>query len=316
MAKSVNVDNKTAKGLYLGLDGGASPNLLSSNPEDLGTVTNKTVNSVWIADKPGQPAAKIWAKKDTSPLGPAYTNENGKRYSNDWDKRKFFWSGYEWAVRGPSGSPQAPDPETGIRTWVDGVTIEKGDLTIETKGIKGGVEIISVPSLGYGTFEFTYSGNFGAWHPSSVFGIFTYDWAEINPGRGYSEIDAIEISRWNADNFPNTHGQVTYYPDEVEMAAPGYGISNNAFDIPNGYRTLSTSFEWYKDHLYVWTMDLTEGRVLLSDWYSANRIPRDNTQQMHINFWISEQPDPSGYQGWSTAHGDKVTFHSFTHKPV
>lgn len=66
MVKSVNVDNKTAEGLYLGLDSGVSPNLLSSNPEDLGTVANKVVVSVWLADEPGKPAIKLWSKKDTS----------------------------------------------------------------------------------------------------------------------------------------------------------------------------------------------------------------------------------------------------------
>lgn len=247
------------------------------------------------------------------PNGPTYLEHYGKRFSDDWGQITFEWSGYEWSIHGPRGEPQAEHPETGERQWVNGVEVrDNGDLALRSEGIDGGVEILTVPSLGYGIYTFIYSADFNAMHPSNVLGVFTYDWIEFNHGGGYSEIDFIEISRWNAPHLELPHASITYYPDDLEVARPGTGIIPSAFEIPAGHQTLTTRAEWRNGYLRVLT-STADGQVL-SDTESTSRIPRDNAQQVHINIWTSQQEDKEGYQGFSTARGDEIIFHSFSYE--
>lgn len=270
----------------------------------LKTTTSQTATS---SPKPDENTA--------SPMGPTYTQHFGERFSGAWGQSTFDWSGYTWSIRDSEGGPQAPNPTTGKRQWnQDGAKVQpNGDLVVENKGIDGGVEIILVPSTGYGEYEFTYSANFNEMHPSNVLGIFTYDFREFNRGEGFTEMDFIEVSRWNAPHLPLTHGSTTYYPDDVSESKPGAGITPDSFEIPSGYQTLTTKAKWSKGYLRV-TTTTQDGKVL-SDAVSTQRVPRDNAQQIHINLWTSEQKDALGYQGYRSATGDTITFHNFSYTP-
>lgn len=246
-------------------------------------------------------------------LGPTYVEQHGTRFAEDWSQITFDWSGYKWSIHGPKGPPQAEHPDTGVRQWVNGVEVrDNGDLALRSEVIDGGVEILTVPSLGYGVYTFTYSADFNAMHPSNVLGIFTYDWLEFNHGGGYTELDFIEISRWNAPHLELPHASVTYYTDDLEVAEPGTGIIPVSFQIPAGHQTLTTRAEWRENYLRVET-STADGTVLARS-ASTERIPRDNAQQVHVNIWTSQQQDPDGYQGYATARGDEIVFHSFTYE--
>lgn len=275
--------------------------------------------STTTTQKPQEEEPENWnivegAENPANPGGPTYTQHFGERFSSDWGQRTFNWSGFEWSVHGLNGRPQAVHPVTGKRQWIDGVSVnDKGEMVIESAGINGAVEVMMVPSTGYGTYEFTYSADFGKMDPSNVLGIFTYDWREFNRGGGFTEMDFIEISRWNAPHLPKTYGSMTYYPDDLKEAKPGTGIVPDGFDIPSGEQTLTTRAEWRKDYLRVVTTT-ADGKVL-SDVTATERVPRDNAQQVHINLWTSPQEEPFGYQGYRRAHGDKITFHDFNYMP-
>ena len=254
--------------------------------------------------------------KPYNPTGPTYTRYHGKRLSEDWRQETFDWCGFQWAVHGPSGPPQARHPETGRQQWANGARVlPGGDLELASQGIDGGVEIMLVDSTGYGTYKFEYSADFGAMHPSNVLGLFFYSWMEFNCGGGYGEIDFIEISRWNAPHLPTNHASSTYYPDDLKKhAQPGDGISPvSGVEIPNGRQRLVTLVEWRKNYLKV-TTSVVDGPVLY-EYETRERVPRDNDQQVHINLWVCEEKNPFRYQGWRTASGDVVTFHEFSYKP-
>lgn len=251
-----------------------------------------------------------------NPTGPTYTRWHGKRLYEDWGQRTFDWCGWKWAVHGPFGPPQAPHPLTRKQHWVNGAKVlPNGDLEFSNQGINGGAEIMLVPSTGYGTYEFEYSADFGAMHPSNVLGIFTYSWNEFNCGGGYGEIDFIEISRWNAPHLRTNHASSTYYPDDLKKhAQPGDGIEiASGAEVPNGRQRLLTRAEWRKNYLKV-TTSVVGGPVLYT-YETRERVPRDNDQQIHINLWVVEETKPIGYQGWRTAHGDTITFHRFDYNP-
>ena len=289
-------------------------NTSQTTPQSTTTSASRTTTKP--VDEPENWNVVEGADKPANPKGPTYTQYFGKRFSSDWGQNTFDWSGFTWSIHGPEGRPQAPHPVTGKRQWINyGAQVKpNGDLVFQNKGINGGMEIMLVPSTGYGTYEFTYSADFNKMHPSNVLGIFTYDYREFNRGGGFTEMDFIEISRWNAPHLTLTHGSHTYYPDDLLEAKPGAGITPDTFEIPAGYQTLTTKATWRKDYLRV-TTTTADGKVL-SDVVSTKRIPRDNAQQIHINLWTSEQEDRFGYQGYRSATGDTITFHDFSYTPA
>ncbi|WP_161795906.1 hypothetical protein [Corynebacterium pilosum] len=125
------------------------------------------------------------------------------------------------SIRGTSdevvtwGGPQATHPESGESHWVNGATVNaQGHLVLQSRGIDGGVELISERAMGYGTYTLRYSGDFGAFDPTTVLGIFTYDWADrvlpdYSAQGGFTEIDFNEISRWGEADRPQVQGGAT-----------------------------------------------------------------------------------------------------------
>lgn len=264
-------------------------------------------------------------------LNPTYCEQHGHRFASPLGFDTFDWAGHTWGVREVNdvitwGGPQADDPEDGLQKWVKGASVNSsGDLVIQNEGIVGGVEIHVVESLGYGDYEFTYSADFDAQDPHTVLGIFTYDMAEmilwddhINAD-GSTEIDFIEISRWGDVDREFAHGGVTYYPDDGKTVSPLKYVPDE-FDVPKGHQTLTTKATWHPDYLSVITT-MSDGTVL-SDVTATTRIPRDDTQQLRINLWVTRsnsEPVADGEGGnlpaYQTAQPSTVVFHDFKHTP-
>ena len=254
----------------------------------------------------------------------AQTSGGADRFSSDYDFPTFEWAGFQWAVRHKNdvitwGGPQAPDPADDEGKWVDGATVTNtGDLVLRSAGVRGGVEIVTVDSLGYGTYRFVYSADFNAMDPHNVLGIFPYDWAEMVLNReeevhvtadGATEVDFIEISRWGDLDRARPHGGVTYWPDDGKTVAPESHVVSE-FDIPPGYLTLTTVAVWEADYLQVATT--TADGTVLSEVTATNRIPADmGTQQLHINLWTTQANAPA----YRDAQPDQATFHSFEFIP-
>lgn len=259
---------------------------------------------------------------------PPHVQRTGQRFSTTYGFPTFNWCGHDWAVRQTEGvidwgGPQAEDPADNRSKWVNGAQVlPNGDLKIRNDGIRGGVEINVVESTGYGTYIFEYSADFNDMDPHNVLGIFPYDMAEMElnkvsevhkNGRGSTEIDFIEISRWGQLTRPLPHGGVTYYPDTL-WGPSRYNIDE--FDIPAGEVTLQTIAEWEKDYLRVVTKT-KEGEVL-SDVTSTTRIPKDTgTQQLRINLWTTgaNKSYIAGKKAYQHADGDEITFHDFSYSP-
>ncbi|OFL68574.1 MULTISPECIES: hypothetical protein [unclassified Brevibacterium] len=256
---------------------------------------------------------------------PKISYESG-RFETDYKFKTIEFSGQDWAIRSTNdvmgwGGPQAPHPSDGEGKWVQGAHVNgKDELVVQNKGIDGGVELIATESTGYGTYEFSYTGDFDGMDPSNVLGIFTYDTAEVaidrTPGmekhtnmKGSSEIDFIEISRWGSADRPKTFGMVTVYPDDLK----GFGdrVPHKRFDIPKGVQTIKTKAVWDKNYLRVIT-SLADGTVL-SDDTQTKRVPRDNgTQQLRVNLWTTK----ANKSLYPKAEGDKITFDDATFTPA
>lgn len=244
------------------------------------------------------------------------------RFRTDYDFTTFNWAGFEWGVRErnhymPWGGPQAPAPDEAVGNWVNGASVnDAGDLAVRNEGIRGGVELMTTESVGYGTYTLEYSADFGHMDPSSVLGIFLYDLAaQVDDNHttqgGFTEIDFIEISRWGEEDWPLPHAGVTYYPDDLTKAPePGDGMFISGFDIPEGPQRLTTVAEWREGFLRVTTT--TSDGTILSDVTATERVPIDNgTQQLHINLWTSAANE----ELYPQAQPDEVVFHSFTFNP-
>lgn len=256
-----------------------------------------------------------------------HTNTDQDRFYNNMGFETLTWKGHEWGVRQPNdivfwGGPQAENPRTGQSEWIHGATVnDNGDLVLENKGIDGAVELNMNESTGYGSYSFTYSGDFNNMNPHNVLGIFTYDMSErfIDPktqrpytrGDGYTEIDFIEISRWGDEDRKYPHAGVTYYPDDGYTVKPD-SIHASQYNITQpGMQTLTTTVEWKKDFLHVKTTD-QNGNVI-DDVTSTERVPVDRgTQQLRINLWTTAANSEKKYYN---ATGDTIVFHDFSYTP-
>lgn len=281
---------------------------------------NKQIVSLTVATALVAPLAAIpaQAKADV----PQHIQRTGKRFSTDYDFPTFDWSGCKWAVRQTEGKlnfggPQAEDPADNLAKWVNGATLlPNGDLKIRNEGIRGGVEINSVDSTGYGIYTFEYSADFNEMDPHNVLGIFPYDMAELELNKfdevhknshGSTEIDFIEISRWGMVDRALPHGGVTYYPDTAQKPDR---IKPAEFDIPAGHQTLQTIAEWEEDYLRVITK--TKQGQVLSDVTSVERVPRDTgTQQLRINLWTTG----ANKSEHKNAGADEIIFHDYNYSP-
>lgn len=261
---------------------------------------------------------------------PPFEVQTGHRFSENYRLSTFQWQGYTWATRQVNeilnfGGPQAIDPEDGKDKWILGAKVQpNGDLLLKSEGIKGGVEIIAVDSMGYGTYEFEYTCDWNKMHPSNVFGIFPYDFADrvmaekypdvkYRVARGFSELDFIEISRWGDPNRKHPKGSLTYYPDD-QRADDDY-FQPGAYDIPDGKLRIRTVAVWKPDFLEA-TTSIVGGKQL--DKSSATlRIPADNTQQLHINLWtnMGNKTPTNGKLFYEWAHGEEVLMHKFKFTP-
>lgn len=241
------------------------------------------------------------------------TPAGAPRLSESYGFRTFEWCGTTWAVREKNDrvgftGPQASHPDHGEGLWVDGATVlPDGRLELRSQGINGAVEIIAEESTGYGTYEFTYTADFDGHHPSTVFGLFPYDWAGEEQAAGFSEIDFIEISRWGNPERGLPRGAVTYYSDET-----GDGTTLRKFDVPSGPQTLTTVAEWRPDYIRV-TTTTADGTVLSEDVATVG-VPRDRAQQVHINLWTYSDRGVESRR-WLESSGDVVVLDSFRFRP-
>lgn len=237
-------------------------------------------------------------------------------FSSTFGLETLDWEGHTWSIRGTNdgvvtwGGPQATHPETGESYWVAGANLnDQGDLVLQSQGIDGGVELTSDQAMGYGTYTLRYSGDFEAYDPNTVLGIFTYDWADrvlpdYSVQGGFTEIDFNEISRWGEADRPQIQGGATMYAD-----ADGHRFTLDEFDVPSGTVELITTATWQPGRLHIVTT-LADGTVL-SDATATEHVPASDAQQLHLNLWTT-----SAGEGFADASGDTVVFHEFSYDPA
>lgn len=258
---------------------------------------------------------------------PTYLAQTGKRFEHAYGCRTFTWKGYEWAVREvndilPFTGPQAVPEGERQAFWVDGAHLyPDGNLLLENAGIFGGVEIIAKQSMGYGTYTLEYSGDFDAMHPATVFGIFPYDFAnkvigensgiDYEVAKGFTELDFLEISRWGNLRQKFAKGESTYYTDDTSKSHQ-FG----KFYLPSCPKRLKTVATWKPGFFGVKTTD--ESGYVLADASSTVDVPVDNTQQLHINLWVTDQNSElvKGQPSHFSARGESVILHDFLFEPL
>ena len=222
-------------------------------------------------------------------------------YSETYGQQTFTWSGIDWVARDSdwrSGGPQAND------NWSrDNISVQGDTLSMKLSNADGqtpvGSEIISAKTMGYGTFESTFSGKFSQFDPYAVFGFFTFEWKTPST-EGYRELDAIEISRWGESTLL---GLTTYYPTDTAVKV------NPRYEFPEDLERATVRMQWTPQSI-TWTFYDSDTGMILHQVSSTDNIPTPDSQQVHFNLWTYNS------SGWSSATAQEVKLESFSFAPL
>lgn len=197
------------------------------------------------------------------------------------------FGGQTWRVKGPGYYGPGPNnfSDNVNNVWVD--ANGRMHLTIkQSSGIWYSTEVALANALGYGDYIFTTLGRLDTLQPTSVLGLFIWEYGPCyapanewwNP---YNEID-IEYSRWGAP--ANDVGQFVAQP---------YWYSGNIHRFP-----ITFSNNEITSHAFRWLPDRVEFRswrggpndeatsVLINSWtYTGPHIPRPDQPRVHLNLW-------------------------------
>ena len=220
-------------------------------------------------------------------------------YSNDYSQPRVQFSGRDWVVRDSSwknGGPTANDEWafSNVRE------ISGGKLELHLTNDGGtpyGAEIISVQSMGYGTYELAFSADFAQFDKYAAFGFFTFDWEDQVPG--HQEIDAVEISKWGKDHLA---AKLTHYPDNDPVHQPDYRWD---VSIKQGVARMV----WEPGRI-TWALIDGKTKQVLHTATTTERVPTPQKQQVHINLWTFNAT------GWQSVAPQKVTLDNFSYTRI
>ena len=145
------------------------------------------------------------------------------------------FSGYTWSVRSEFGGP-GPNLFDASNVWVDA----RGFLHLKISNANGvwtTAEVVSMRSLGFGTYQFQLLGHPERMDGNVVLGLFNYTTPEIGPD-GTNEID-IEFATWHARQ--TDHGNWSVWP-----AVPGPPRATHAFRAAVKAGSSTHRFIWHR----------------------------------------------------------------------
>jgi len=199
--------------------------------------------------------------------------------------RTIRFSGYDWWVK-QNDQARGPGPNLFSNSeqsvWLDDdnrlhLTIEKRD------GQWLCSEVVTMESLGYGTYTFELDSPVQDLDRNSVIGLFT--WSDQNE-QHHREID-VEVGRWGDPS--NQLGQFVVQPYDH----PG---NMRRFAIPPGVRHTTFTFEWGPEDI---KFRATAGRspwlfgYELDRWtYDGPDLPTPGDENVRINFWMNGGDTP------------------------
>lgn len=229
---------------------------------------------------------------------PAPTEEFGR----DGDIVTF--SGIDWLVKG-NGQLQGPGPNYFSKREEDIFLDDNGFLHMRIA--KDGdtwysTEVVTIDTMGYGTYTFTVDGDFQGLPNNVVVGLFTWDTNTFYE-QANSEVD-IEFSKWGG-SFDETVLQYGVQPIAFSdyFAERVHEVSGSK-ELMNGVST--HSFLWTDEFIewksysgnsaieanlqFEWTFDLNNPPRVKEEGNSASLpiiIPAPgSTTNARINFWI------------------------------
>lgn len=197
------------------------------------------------------------------------------------------WAGREWLVRDNSWKPGGP---IASHSWNASNVQPLGEsLSLTTKMVDGkatGAEIVSKEPMGYGRYSFSFDVNTADFDQYAIFGAFTFDWdPEAKPG--FSEVDAVEISKWGNAKAKSPIAKFTHYVDNKPE-----GTSEHCEDLPEktSFIQRTVIMDWspgkitraVKDHY---------GNILHSSEITKSVPKPTDTTQFHFNVWAYGLPD-------------------------
>ena len=218
-------------------------------------------------------------------------------FMDDYGQKRVQFAGRDWVARDSAwktGGPMAGDQ------WDRrNVTINQNKAVLrlsprggENQGVPAGAELVSVSSLGYGTYEVAFTTDFSKFDKYAAFGLFFFDWDDSIPGHG--EIDLVEISRWGKTNLA---AKLTHYPDNDPVHSP-------EFAWPPTLQKGIVRLVWEPGRL-TWTLINGDTKATLHTATTTERVPTHRRQKLHINLWAFNA------DGWENAKETTVTIESF-----
>jgi len=206
--------------------------------------------------------------------------------------RTVTFAGRTWRVKGPGY--YGPGPNS-FSNATDAVWVDAGGrlhLTIAKMGSTWfSTEVALTEALGYGDYVFTTRGRLDTFHPTTVFGMFVWEYGPCwdegylwwNP---YNETD-IEFSRWGVAGGPN-----------VQYVTQPYYWGGNRQQF-----SMSFTADEVTSHAFRWLPDRVEYRSwrggplaespasTVASWtYTGPHIPRPDQPRVHLNLWQFDGP--------------------------
>lgn len=222
-------------------------------------------------------------------------------WRENYGQKPILFSGREWVIRDSDWKPGGPQPN---EEWARaGVKVnDQGHLVLTSINRTGsypmGAEVISVDTMGYGTYEATFSGDFASFDKYTCLGLFTYDWNKPwVPGA--REIDAIEICRWGKDNLP---AKFTYYPHEVEVNGLDY-------EWPVALKRGHIRLKWFPEYIE-WTLFNADTNRIIHRHKATADVPVPYRTQFHIDLWTCKRP------GWEANTPQTCVIEFFNYCPL
>ena len=249
-----------------------------------GTATARLV--LGVLQGPGDPQRDAWFdqvtfEKQTTP------SLDALQWGDFTNGRTVSFAGRTWRVKntgvygpGPNSFSSATDA-----VWVD--ANGRLHLTIKKVGATWySTEVALDTPLGYGDYLFTTRGDLDTFQPTTVFGLFVWEYGPCydagylwwNP---FNEID-VEFSRWGIAGGPNA--QFVAQPFD-------WGGNRNQF-------TMNFTTDEVTTHAFRWRPDRVEFRSwrggpnaelpanTVRAWtYTGPHIPRPDQPRVHLNLW-------------------------------
>jgi hypothetical protein len=257
---------------------------VTSGPAPSGTVAIHVLFAV--LEGPTDPPPDVYYDQVTV-LSQSYPTIEDMQWNDFPGGRTLSFSGRTWRVKGPGYYGPGPNSfsDSASSVWVDGD--DRLHMTVRKVGSTWySTEVALTETLGYGDYLFTTEGRLDTIDPTTVLGLFTWQYGPCydesylwwNP---YNEFD-IEFSRWG-----DPGRDIAQF---VAQPADWYG-NVDRFDATFSEGEITThAFRWLPDRVECrsWRGGPTDEAPenLIHSWtYTGPHIPRPEIPRVHINMW-------------------------------